>query len=202
MDVATRQDYPAQFRRFITNGLSSVVAGVRGERWQHASDEQKEALTTRALHLLGFIVSAPDFWHQTFELMQRLSPYMEKQGRWAEWLPYLQSGSQVARGIGDLEGAVKLDVWVAVSHRSMGRYAEARKGLQNCAAQFDALGDDLRYARTLNRLAWTERLAGDLKNARKIAADALVYLTADDDDCCLERAEEFLDAWRCVLRPG
>ena len=49
MDVATKQDYPAQFRLFIANGLRAVASEVQAERWVHAGYEQKETVATRAL---------------------------------------------------------------------------------------------------------------------------------------------------------
>ena len=73
--------------------------------------------------------AVPDDRLRTADLMLALSPYMEKQGRWSEWLPYLQAGSRWAQAVGDLKGAVKLEVWSAVMNRAMGRYAEARESL-------------------------------------------------------------------------
>ena len=191
MDVATKQDYPAQFRLFIANGLWAVASEVQGERWVQASHEQKEAVATRALHLLNFMGAVPDVWHRTAELMLALSPYMEKQGRWNEWLPYLQAGSQLARGNGDVKGAVKLEVGGAVFNRSMGRYGEARESLRRSAAQFAALGDGFHNARTLNLLAWTERLAGNPSEAQRLVNDALLRLQANDDEVALERARSY-----------
>ena len=60
------------------------------------------------------------------------------------------------------------------------------------AAQFAALGDDLHYGRTVNRLAWTERLAGNPSEAQRLVNDALLRLGADgDDEVALERARSY-----------
>lgn len=182
-------DYPALFRRQVRRALDAAVSEVRTACARSFADYGVEG-DSRALEILRFALGLPDAWPGVRELLLTLSPHMDRAGRSAEWMTYLRSGSDLARTLGDGSAQAELWMWLGVAQRTLGDYDEARNALERSAAAFAAQGDPVRYACVLNRLAWTERLAGNAERAKALTSQALAALgqVVPSKDAQLERA--------------
>ncbi len=168
-----------QTRTLFTN---YILAGVEASlaRVQAAGHVVPDADRQQAWHLLSFALKSAEAWPATRALLLALAPRMEMAGFRENWIPYLETGWQVAQQQDDGEAVAECELQLGMLYRLQSRYAEAQRWTEASVAHFAAHANDTGQARALNELAWLEQLEGRYDAATDHVEQALALLPADD----------------------
>lgn len=190
MDIALdRPDYPALFRRQVARALDTIRTDLHS--LTSVPPAAVAQTTLRALEAAGFALRMPTAWPVLRDVLRLLSPHMDRAGGGHEWLSYLKAGIAQAQASEDLPALAELWMWAGVAHRTLGDYAAARACLAQSHTAAVTVGDSFQLACTLNRLAWTERLAGNRAHALALAEEALRHLADSTSEAQLEQARAY-----------
>lgn len=188
MDGIGRIDYAALFRRQI---LHALAASLDETEAIGAPETDEAEIIGRGLEIIRFGMRLAEGWSQIRSLLLRLSPVLDRTGRNEEWCPFLEAGIRRAEEEGDPPAHAELQLALGTAHRNLGNYAAARQCLDAAADAFAALGDEFHLGCALNRLAWTERLAGNGDLAMRLTQRARTVLERPHAESQSEKARCF-----------
>lgn len=168
------QKYVDRFRVYIGNAIDALLNELR------QGNGSTEATQSRVLSLMDFALKTPAFWPQTSDLIQAISPMMERAGRWGEWMHVLELGASLAKQRGDLRAYAEMCIWLGVLQSLLANYDPARGWLQRAEESYKQVGDPRGNARVLWRRAQMERIAGQLDHAQALAEKSLALYGEDE----------------------
>jgi tetratricopeptide (TPR) repeat protein len=179
MDVARPPEppYAALFREYIQRGAQATLTAVRSAG-PALPVEQRE----QSLHTLEFALDLPEAWPEARELLLALAPRLEQAGFRQGYLPFLRRGIEQCRAAGDLAGQAEMELHLGLLLLVMGSMEEARGLFMGSAQRFQAVGDQHKEARALNRWAYIDRLQQRPESAERLVAQAMGLVGPEDTE--------------------
>jgi tetratricopeptide (TPR) repeat protein len=173
--------YQQTFGEFLGRGLtlSNQQIAALGEEAELSDDHRR-----RALNLLDYAFKRQTAWEQSYQLLQRLAPKMERAGARDQWIPYLEQGFAASRHHAESKAEAEFALWIGQLYRLRSNFGLADAWLTRSADQFAESNEPNGRARALNQLAYVAWSQHANDRAIALAEEALTLL----DEADLERA--------------
>jgi len=191
---AERRLYPQ--RTNLANPIMTLPDGDQAD--YDTSFEWFETTMDSLFALLRHVETGSRFLRHGWQVSWSVTTYLDRSGRWEDYVRSQESGLRIAARLGD-DGAA------AVSHRllgtaltRLGRIEEARVHLSTALSLFD---EPTEMARTTLALAFAEGAGGAFKEALKHALLAHQQYEACRDEHGIARSLSFVVAYRTRLHP-
>ncbi|MCB0113822.1 MAG: tetratricopeptide repeat protein [Caldilineaceae bacterium] len=175
------RSYPDLFRRMILNGAEAILEESRRNPTIQDAYARSEHLRNRALHTLRCVMSMPDAWPLTRDLLLMLAEPMERAGHRADWIRYLEVGLDEAVERKELAVAAEISYQLGLLYQHVAAYRQAEAHLHRCLACNTELGDDIQRARALNFLAYIAYLQRNYNDAHQFVQQALSLGAGDPE---------------------
>jgi tetratricopeptide (TPR) repeat protein len=149
--VSTALEHPPHFfrqaaRRVAERSLVQIQQG----------DEQlAAAIYTQALHILPYALQMTDHWPLARDLLLLLTDKLEQRGEWASLLPYLEHGLRLSQQHHDHYATAEIHLRMGYLFQMKGQLTAAEQAYVASSTGFAEIGHPERYARALNRCAFT-----------------------------------------------
>jgi len=170
--------YAILFRTFIEQALKRSLAQVQDCLGPLPTD-----MRDQALHALSFGLKHTTAWPLTRSLLLVLAPKIEQIGHRHDWLAILQTAYSIGEKAGDLDFLAECQLQMAILHRLLSEFAEARRLVAASIENFIKLKQLHNQARACNELAWLEQLEKNYDEAVQSLEQALTLLAPEDREC-------------------
>lgn len=148
-DPLSRRDY---FQQGVLANLRYWLGWVKERLTDVAAIDQEQNLIIRAI---SFALDLKDLaWETTRELIELLSPYMERRGYWDSWSRILDRASHVAQQFGDSLGLARVSSLLARLRARQSRFDEARLNYRHAIKLSRQIGDRVTEARACSNLGY------------------------------------------------
>ncbi len=176
-----------------------LIRGLRMSNRQIAAIGEEEELPDeyrrRALNLLDYAFQGQTAWEQSHQLLQTLSPKMERAGERDGWIPYLERGIEASRHHEERKAEAEFALWIGQLHRLRSNFALAEEWLTRSADQFAESNEPKGRAHALNQLAYVAWSQHANDRAIALAEEALTLLEEDDLERAMSLSALGLVAW-------
>lgn len=164
-------DETEMFHAILFNNLQDLTAIVRA-----AESPLPQDLSEQVLQTLDYALLSPDRWSITRNLMLAVSPKMRQSGYQYSWTDYLTRAIAQSQADNDSTAAAELLYQLGLLHQLHAKNNDAKESLNQSAELYKNLGQNKKYAATINRLAFIARRQHQFSTARELVQQAMSLL--------------------------
>lgn len=170
--VAADNSYAALFLAYVNDGLAEALTTVRAVESRLPEEER-----VQACHILDFGLRTTTTWLPARDLAVALAPYVERSGDWGNWNQQLQRAIDLAEQIQDMDGKLRLMVFVARLAQRQGRLTETIYYYRRVIRLARRSGNRFEEARACSNLGYLFTETGRFPRAEILCQHALVIFT-------------------------
>ena len=176
-DMMNSENYPAQFRQNIIDGLAYLLDQVSSGPPAFNPDYYQQSI-----HLLDYGLRIAAAWPQCRDLLLRLSPIVEQAGYRDEWITLLERGLEHSIRENDTTATGRIYYYAGILYERRGRHTEAETSFVGAVQVFAELKLFQDQACALNRLGQLYRRQRRYDKAVAAVNQAFTLLPDDDPE--------------------
>ncbi len=177
--LTNTQNYANFFRRRVLSSTQHWRTYVAAETTDTAALDSGRNQIVRAIL---FALELEQAWPAARELIETLSPYMERRGEWGAWNPVLSRAIEVARRSQDRAGMVSLSALLARLLQRQSRFKQAIIYYRQVIRIARQIGDHFNEARACSNLGFFYSEQGHWWRAETLGGHALTMFEQLDSN--------------------